>query len=114
MSKFTAGKWKYLETLYQVTAFPDSNGDWKQDKRGWPVYPDGGLWQEITGEVCGSDEEEIHANGRLIAAAPEMYRLLSSLFNRCVIIDDCAVDEIRTILARIDGKEEITAHEGTE
>ena len=77
MSKFTAGKWKYLDELYQVCAYTNSEPNL--------------LLADITGAIgckgffnegeigCKKgffNEEEVHANGRLIAAAPEMYELL--------------------------------------
>ena len=53
--------------------------------------------------------------GRLIAAAPEMYRLLDDargIITQLNVGDPLAL-EIALLLARIDGKEEITAHEET-
>ena len=124
MSKFTKGEWKYLEALYQVTAFPASDKDWEQDK--WNCSPDANSvwWQDITGELCGSDEEEIHANGRLIASAPRMYWLLtemlkiaalkaqaktddnSPLFMKALVAQDGAENIAKKLLAYIDGTEE--------
>ncbi len=63
----------------------------------------------------GDDEEE-KANGRLIAAAPEMYRLMKSVvdFDHTAFKFDTdgnlvltreIYDEFRDLLARIDGKE---------
>ncbi len=48
----------------------------------------------------------------LIAAAPEMYTLLSKLLYHGNL-EEWAVDEIEKLIARIDGEEEITAHEET-
>lgn len=124
MSKFTKGQWKYSEELYQVTAYPDSSIDWERDKWGIETYPDGSWWQDITGELCGSDEAEIHANGRLIASAPKMYWLLtemlkiealkaqaktednSPLFMKALVAQDGADNIARKLIAYIDGTEE--------
>ena len=56
------------------------------------------------------------ADARLIAAAPEMYRLLNALVHREYDNTVTAVFtlEAEKLLARIDGKEEITTHEGTD
>ena len=111
MSKFTKGKWKYLEALYEVTAYPEDEGTWRKNKFGWPVYTNGGCWQDITGELCGLDEEEKHANGRLIAAAPEMYELLKELvcwkYDSTITVNLAIKAE--NLLASVDGKE--TEHE---
>ena len=57
-------------------------------------------------------------NARLITAAPEMYRLLKEELiptsDYGGILSFSHEAKIRAVLARIDGKEEITAHEGTE
>ena len=54
--------------------------------------------------------------GRLIAAAPEMYRLLKEELiptsDYGGILSFSREAKIRTVLARIDGEEEIAAHEG--
>ena len=56
------------------------------------------------------------ANARLIAAAPEMCELVKKVAELPVI--DCLtapmIFEARSLLDHIDGKEGITAHEGTE
>ncbi len=123
MSKFTKGEWKYLEALYQVTAYPEQENFLGYDPQGWPIYSNGLLWQDITGELCGSDEEEIHANGRLIASAPKMYWLLtemltisalkaqaktddnSPLFMKALVAEDGAENIAKKLLAYIDGTE---------
>ena len=62
------------------------------------------------------DAEDI---GRLIAAAPEMYKVLQVFADEPSEAEErvnelcTAYFEAREILARIDGKEEIAAHEGT-
>ena len=114
MSKFTKGKWKYLEALHEVTAYPETLGNNIYD---CPVYADSGCGQDITGELRGSNEEEIHANGRLIAAAPEMYMLLNKahdMLYRLIIGELTAIEfrdltklirESAELIARIDGDE---------
>ena len=62
--------------------------------------------------------------GRLIAAAPEMYRLLKEVLmlkEELIPTSDCGgilsfsrEMKIRAVLACIDRKEEITPHEGTD
>ena len=62
---------------------------------------------------CFCSTQEGQANARLIAAAPDMYKLLKVIgFGSC---DDCMpmLDAARKLIARIDGKEENTAHEET-
>lgn len=76
MSKFTKGRWLFSGVTYQVIAYPDEVGTWEKDAGGCRVYPDGRYWHEITGELLGSDEDEILANGRLMASAPKMYEFL--------------------------------------
>ena len=85
MSKFTKGKWK-VKYSHMIQGIFDEDDD--------PV-------------------ELNEANARLIAAAPEMYRLLKILssINEPVNeerFDDLllAVDEVRKVLSRIDGEED--------
>lgn len=99
MSKFTGGEWKYLEALGGVTAYPKGEGK---------TFPDGARWQDITGELMGLDDEEVDANGRLIAAAPEMYELLEALlneYNAYVKSYPGLRRRILELLARINGEE---------
>lgn len=92
MSKFTKGRWMYLDAIEQVCS-----------------YTDGEIWPtDITGELClNGNMEEMHANGRLIAAAPEMYELVNSLASlpdeQCMI--GPLITKARRIIARIDGPE---------
>lgn len=86
MIKFTPGEWIVKELL----------SSW-------------GVFAVNEGERTGVADCLEYADARLIAAAPEMYRLLLSLLYRCVIIDDCAVDEIKQLITSIDEKE--TEHE---
>ena len=125
MSEFTKGRWQYSGALSQIVAYPDENFDmWEKDAEGHPVYPDGGYWHEITGELLGSNEKEIHANGRLIASAPKMYWLLNEmlkiealkaqantednppLFMKALVAQDGADNIAKKLIAYIDGTEE--------
>ena len=108
MTEFTKGKW----TADDMGEYVFAHGFDMMicQMRGWAYLKAQGL----------SDEEAIEvqkANARLIAAAPEMYEVLKEVLNApdfaygmgfsfCRQVDD--------ILARIDGKEENTAHEETE
>ena len=108
MTEFTKGKW----TADDMGEYVFAHGFDMMicQMRGWAYLKAQGL----------SDDEAIEvqkANARLIAAAPEMYELLKEVLNApdfaygmgfsfCRQVDD--------ILARIDGKEENTAHEETE
>ena len=112
MSKFTQGEWKYLDELYQVCAYTNSED------------PD--LLADITGEIgCKGffNEEEVNANGRLIASAPKMYWLLTEmlkisalkaqastekndpLFMKALVAQDGAENIAKKLLAYIDGTE---------
>ena len=107
MTEFTKGKW----TADDMGEYVFAHGFDMMicQMRGWAYLKAQGL----------SDYEAIEvqkANARLIAAAPEMYELLKKVLNApdfaygmgfsfCRQVDD--------ILARIDGKEENTAHEET-
>ena len=105
MSNFTKGKWKYLHNLYQVVSYPENE----------PVFYDGNaqaLWHDITGELnigLNNSEEEAHANGRLIAAAPEMYELLKFFCEDKAIDEDrfddylAAIFEAKKLFKSIDG-----------
>lgn len=84
MTKFTPGPW-VVET-YELDM--------------WGVYtPDGELIAD-----CGYEQE---ANARLIAAAPEMYKILCDLREYCKNYDlTCDLEcDIYETLARIDGME---------
>ena len=120
MPQFTKGKWKYIPVLYQVVSFPEGKEFDIVD--GAHVFWDNNapaLWHEITGEINGlnNSDEEAHANGRLIAAAPDMYEATVSLwhllnFFRAVFPEDMHKDlpekisNVEKLLARIDGNSE--------
>ena len=92
MSKFTKGKWKTNINKY-VYVLDEKN---KFLHRRFIVY-----------NVYGDTEEETQANARLIAAAPEMYELISEALGRCkgnsVFAD--LYSQAKELLARIDGEE---------
>ncbi|MBQ7544895.1 MAG: hypothetical protein IJT02_08130 [Synergistaceae bacterium] len=122
MSGFTKGIWKYSEELQEVTAYPEGSGDWPI-VGGLPRFPGDGnsLWKDITGELCWNGTET-DANGRLIAAAPEMYRLLCEFlkideqktwaatekndpaYMMALMAQDGAVNMAKKLLARIDNE----------
>lgn len=88
MSKFTQGKW--------VTCV-DGSVD-ILDGKGRVI----GTFCDIVG---AHEEAEMMDNARLIAAAPEMYKLLRNLSFRTSGMEQHEVLKIRELLARIDGKE---------
>ena len=68
-------------------------------------------WKDITGELCWNGDET-DANGRLIAAAPEMYEELYEALQLIRGHSSYKGDEfdqqarsIQALLARIDGEE---------
>lgn len=91
MSKFTQGKWK-----------PCIDGSVDiEDAKG-----------RLIGTICDivklyDDEAEAMANARLIASAPEMYRLIASIAHlpdeQCMISP--LIHEARRLIARIDNEE---------
>ena len=97
MSEFTKGKWNFLE---------------------WPVSPDK---EEKQKYLIGSPERAVgfifhKANARLIANAPEMYKLMKSVVDfdygafkfdteGNLVFTREKYDEFRDLLTRIDGKE---------
>lgn len=81
MSKFTPGPWGYRkthtmsETAWYVITHHDGRG---------PVMDVGG--SDLNGQISEAkhlitNPEEIEANARLIAAAPDMYQLLEKMQN---------------------------------
>ena len=92
MSKFTPGPWKTMDDDC--------------------VYAMNTLTR--IGHILGRSREEQDANVRLIAAAPEMYELLQTIYDEAPILvgnselDDfvAAIHEIGSFLARIDGEAE--------
>ena len=95
MSKFTKGQWEAMSDGTIVIL----------NRRGEP------------GEIVASadsierDEDEVFANARLIAAAPEMYRILMMLVIGSIRgsgghkVTQKVADEIDALLAHIDGEE---------
>ena len=92
MSKFTKGKWSIcMDGSIEIT---DENGEFVM------------AINDITG--AEDNDEEIDANLRLIAAAPEMYEELNFAINALRggnAYDRKRADEIEALLDRIDGKE---------
>ena len=90
MSKFTQGPW-IIDT--------DGNG----------IYSDTEEYQvAYISYINYNKNKEMQANARLIAAAPEMYRLLKELhagYMEYGMIADYHNDKIYELLARIDGEE---------
>ena len=107
MPDFTNGKWIYLASAMQIFT-PATKAD------------DDPFGLTITDIPFANDipEKEKHANGRLIATAPEMYEALKECadFMEDIICRNCDCsleldaenlrDYIKNILARIDGTKE--------
>ncbi len=96
MSKFTQGEWVYDEFSAIVKTVSNNSR---------PICI---VIEE--GEDDYSEEDD--TNGRLIAAAPKMYRLLKVLSSIDEPVNEerfddllLAVDEARKVLSRIDGEE---------
>ena len=89
MSKFTSGKW--FEDGDCVFTFDDDDN-----------------YSFMIADVNGGTREELEANSRLIAAAPDMYRLLSFFVEGEAVDEDrfdeylLAVNETKELLSRID------------
>ena len=93
MSKFTQGKW--TSDGYGCYVFAHEEQMMICQMRGWAYLKDEGL----------SDEEAIEvqeANARLIAAAPEMYKLLVTILNDT---QDGHKNELIALLNVIDGQD---------
>ena len=88
MSKFTAGKW---------TPYYDGRVEIRVNDRIEHYYLD----------LIGADEERLSANARLIAAAPEMYKLLNALVHREYdnTVTTVLMSKAQELLARIDSEE---------
>ena len=115
------GSTSKLSTKLQL--FPPVIETWNKKDGIVHQKQDSALWQDITDELCGSNEEEIHANGRLIASAPRMYWLLTEmlkisamkaqaktednppLLTTALVAQDGADNIARELLAYIDGTE---------
>ena len=94
MSKFTPGKWEVDGYGQAVSVFDE------REEATLFIVDHVYSWADRDGEA--------EANARLIAAAPEMYRLAESLADlpdeQCMISP--LIHEARRLLVRIDGKEE--------
>ena len=74
------------------------------------IFGPDALGQPIVCELRGSWEfEDVRANARLIAAAPEMHELLHAIVSNAYAQDDRpfdrAIEDAKALLARIDGGE---------
>ncbi|MBR1437854.1 MAG: hypothetical protein IJ587_04890 [Synergistaceae bacterium] len=98
MNEFTRGKWKYFDDLQCVGVIND--GDITEIEI--DIFAQDGNYDCIADINChsGYSKEEINANGRLIAAAPEMYQHLKLILN-----GELSSDDVEQLLARIDGEE---------
>ena len=81
-----------------------TKGKWIIDRDGSAIFSDSEDCYVAELSPANSDEQ-VAANARLIAAAPEMYELLKSLSYRTSGMEEHEVLRIRELLARIDGKE---------
>ena len=93
MSKFTEGTWDYVKNVDETyTVYSDR--------------PAPGQSRSI-GEVYAEGRDEAEANARLIAAAPDMYRILCAVQEQCREVDlgsdiECDIWEV---LCYIEGRE---------
>ena len=101
MPDFTEGEWKYIPEIRGIIAY---DGDRRK------------IWgNAITTDLSNEykTDEEIHANGRLIAAAPELYEMLKEELiptsDYGGILSFSREAKVRKLLARIDGEE--TCHD---
>ena len=96
MANFTKGEWRYSEYTGLVTTNAHEQNE-------FPIVhvflADRFSYKDI--QVA----DELNANARLIAAAPEMYELLKSMSYRTSGMEQHEVLKIRALLARIEGKE---------
>ena len=119
MSKFTTGEtgdWKIDTTLRRVSCPTVCMIRPETSNENIPPQLIAHIPLMSFGEV-GISKQEAEANARLIAAAPEMYRLLQNFCYPEEPYDTRKVElsnKVWELLRRIDGEEEITAHEGTE
>ena len=97
MSEFTKGKWEFDESPNSVYVIDVSND-------GERVRID------IAPVIKGTSDGEYKANARLIAAAPEMYKILADIVKELRAYGDDVRDDLYSfmteaeeILARVDG-----------
>jgi len=98
-TKFTKGNWSIDDTRV--------NG--KHVESSWCVSVDGCSLATVTsGPTFGTTDSTQKANAHLIAAAPDMYKLLNEL-NEHMNSDSCAnsdewIDDIKSLLAKARGE----------
>ena len=90
MSKFTKGEWS-------CDQLPHDKND-----RSIPITTPMAFIAKV---LLRHDVSEMEANARLIAAAPEMYKLLTAVANYKPDIIWDVVSHAKELLLRIDGKE---------
>ena len=100
---FTEGPWHAFEQTYA----PSNRGLFEVDASG----PSGNR-QTIAVTPLKGDGNEMYANARLIAASPELHaqaknfeRLLTELAMQGETGTDEALEEVRAVLAKVDGGE---------
>lgn len=100
---FTPGPWHAFEQTYA----PSNRGLFEVDASG----PSGNR-QTIAVTPLKGDGNEMYANARLIAASPELHaqvknfeRLLTELAMQGETGTDEALEEVRAVLAKVDGGE---------
>ncbi|MBQ9432948.1 MAG: hypothetical protein IJU26_01895 [Synergistaceae bacterium] len=108
MSKFTGGKWKIDSTLRRVSCPTVCEIRPETSNENIPPQSIAHIPLMSFGEGSIS-KQEAEANARLIAAAPEMYRLLKEELiptsDYGGILSFAREVKIRAVLARIDGEE---------
>ena len=119
MSEFTKGKWIMDTKIKRVSC-----AVWRTIRKADSNIESNDNIAYIPQVRCNISEEEALANARLIAAAPEMYRLLceflkideqkawaateknDTAYMMALVAQDGAVNMAKELLARIDGTEE--------
>lgn len=104
--KFTPGPWKAGRNPAMATVLDDHEGK--------AIYSRGGghhiAWANIHDDEGKLDMDTALANAALIAAAPEMYALLSNILNDLetdgsISLNDNAANDIRMLLAKARGED---------
>jgi hypothetical protein len=99
---FTPGPWRWIgDPRERVDAADGKPVLWPRNCRDL-TEPE--CWGDLIGDY-DRPEEEVEANARLIAAAPEMHELLRVTWLRGGEMTDDLKRQVFALLARIDGKE---------